>query len=123
MNEKRRERIGTEIKKVVSEVLQDGLKDPKIHPLTSVMQVRVTNDLSFANIYISVMGTEKEKEETIQALERAKGYIRKMISREIDLRHTPDPKFILDNSIEDSQDIHALIQKVRVEDDKRHVES
>lgn len=123
MNEKRRERIGTEIKKVVSEALQDGLKDPKIHPLTSVMQVRVTNDLSFANIYISVMGTEKEKEETIQALERAKGYIRKMISREIDLRHTPDPKFILDNSIEDSQDIHALIQKVRVEDDKRHVES
>lgn len=122
MNEKRRERIGTEIKKVVSEMIQDGLKDPKIHPMTSVMQVKVTNDLSYANIYISVLGTEKEKEETIQALDRAKGYIRKVISKEIDLRHTPDPKFHLDRSIEDSADIHALIQKVRTEDDERHVE-
>lgn len=115
MNEKRLDRIGQEIKKVVSEALRD-LKDPRIHPLTSVTKVKVTNDLGFANIYISVFGSEEEKADTLTALEKAKGFVRKSISSGIDLRHTPEPRFILDESIEEATTMQELIRKVRQQD-------
>lgn len=115
MNVKRLDRIGQEIKKVVSEVLRE-LKDPRIHPLTSITKVKVTNDLGFANIYVSVYGNAGEKEDTLTALEKAKGFIRKSISSNIALRHTPEPKFILDESIEEASSMQELIRKVREQD-------
>lgn len=115
MNEKRLDRIGQEIKKVVSEALRD-LKDPRIHPLTSVTHVKVSNDLGFANIHISVYGTDQEKQDTLTALEKARGFIRKTISASIDLRHTPEPKFLLDQSIEEASSMQELIRKVREQD-------
>lgn len=115
MNVKRLDRIGQEIKKVVSETLRE-MKDPRIHPLTSITQVRVTNDLGFANIHVSVYGTQKEKEDTLLALEKARGFIRKTISSNIDLRHTPEPKFLLDESIEEASNMQELIRKVRAHD-------
>ena len=61
MNNKRINRISGEVKKVVSELLYNGLKDPRINPMTTVTSVEVTRDLSYANIYISVLGNDKEK--------------------------------------------------------------
>ncbi len=119
MNEKRLGRVGHEIQRIVSKILTDGLKDPRIKPMTSVTKVQVTNDLSFANIYISVLGTEEEKQDTLKGLENAKGFIRKTISAEVELRHTPEPKFIIDNSIEDASAMQELIQRVRSEDQAR----
>ncbi len=119
MNEKRLGRIGHEIQRTISQMLSDGIKDPRIHPLTSITKVHVTNDLSFANIYVSVMGTEEEKQATLIGLEKAKGFIRRMISNEVELRHTPELKFLLDTSIEDASAMHELIVRVRDEDQRR----
>ncbi|MDI9502042.1 MAG: 30S ribosome-binding factor RbfA [Tissierellia bacterium] len=115
MNEKRLDRIGHEIMKVVSESIRD-MKDPRMHPLTSVTKVKVTNDLSFAEIFVSVYGTKEEKQDTLYALENATGYIRKSISANIDLRHTPEPKFSLDETMEEASSMEALIREVRQRD-------
>ncbi len=116
MKNQRINRISEEVRKVVSEVLANGLKDPRVHPLTSVTTVEVTRDLSFAKIYISVLGNEKEKQDTIEGLVSAKGYIRKEIAARVDLRVVPVPLFVLDESIEKAMYMTDLINKVSKED-------
>lgn len=115
MNNNRINRISGEVKRVVSEILADGLKDPRVSTMTSVTKVDVTRDLSFANIYISVLGTEREKKETLEGLRNAKGFIRSEIGSKIDLRHTPEPKFHLDESIEQGIYISKLIDSVKTD--------
>ncbi len=118
MNNKRINRISGEVKKVVSELLYNGLKDPRINPMTTVTSVEVTRDLSYANIYISVLGNDKEKEDSLLGLESAKGFIRNEIGKRIDLRHVPEPVFHLDESIERGIYMTELIERVNREDEK-----
>ncbi len=119
MNNKRINRISEEIRKVVSNLLFNGLKDPRINHMATVTSVEVTRDLSFANIYISVLGDDLEKENTILGLESAKGFIRKEIGSRVDLRHIPEPKFHLDESIENAMHMSELIDKINKEDQVR----
>ena len=123
MNNKRVNRISEEIKKVVSQLLVNGLKDPRINTLTSVTKVEVTNDLRYANIFISVLGDDKSKEETLQGLRSAKGFIRSTIGKEVDLRYVPEPLFKLDESIEISINMAKLIEEVSEEDKAKRNES
>lgn len=116
MNNKRINRISEEIRKVVSELITREIKDPRVNPMTSVTKVQVTNDLSYANIYVSVLGDKEVKEDTLKGLKSAKGFIRKEIGNRIDLRHAPEPVFHLDESIEHSLYISKLIEKVNRED-------
>ncbi len=117
MNNKRINRISEEVKKVVSQLLYNGLKDPRIKEMTSITRVEVTKDLSYAKIYVSVLGDESEKKETIEGLNSAKGYIRKEIGSNIDLRHSPEPVFYLDESIEQAIYMSKLIDSVNKKDD------
>ena len=112
MNNKRLNRISGEVKKVVSEVISNGLKDPRVNLMTTVTKVEVTRDLRFAKIYISVLGDKEEKDETLLGLESAKGFIRKEIGSRIDLRYAPEPMFYLDESIEQGIYMSKLIEKV-----------
>ncbi|MDR7869945.1 MAG: 30S ribosome-binding factor RbfA [Tissierellaceae bacterium] len=118
MNNKRINRISEEVRKVVSDLLFNGLKDPRINRMATVTSVEVTRDLSFANIYISVLGDELEKENTLLGLESAKGFIRKEIGNRIDLRHIPEPKFHLDKSLENAMYMSELIERVNRQDQK-----
>ncbi|NMA86566.1 MAG: 30S ribosome-binding factor RbfA [Tissierellia bacterium] len=119
MNSKRINRISEELRKVVSELLMNGLKDPRINSMTTVTNVKVTGDLRYVNIYVSVLGDELEKKETLEGLESAKGFIRAEIGKEIDLRYIPEPIFHLDESIEQGIYMSKLIQKVKEDDEKR----
>ena len=112
MNNKRLGRISEEVRKVVSEIIGKGLKDPRINSMTTVTKVEVTRDLRYAKIYVSVLGDDREKKETIEGLENAKGFIRRDISSKIDLRYTPEPVFVLDESIEKGMYISKLIDEV-----------
>lgn len=116
MNNKRIKRISEEVKKVISELLYNGLKDPRIKEMTSVTSVEVTKDLSFAKVYVSVLGDDSEKKETIEGLNSAKGFIRKEISSELDLRYTPEPIFHLDESIEQGIYMSKLINDLNKEE-------
>lgn len=117
MKNQRVNRISEEVRKVVSELLYNGLKDPRVHPLTSITNVEVTRDLSFAKIYISVLGNEKEKRDSLEGLVSAKGFIRKEIAKKVDLRVVPVPIFVLDESIEKAMYMTDLINKVNKEDE------
>lgn len=116
MNKKRIQRISSEIHKVVSNCLYNGIKDPRVDPLTTgITSVKVTNDLSFANIYVSVIGDGKKKEQTINGLQKAKGYIKREISKNVDLRHVPELIFKLDLSSERGQHIENILDELNKE--------
>ncbi len=117
MGSKRIMRISQEIKKITSSIIRNGLKDPKISPMTSITKVEVTRDLRYAKIYFAVLGNEANKRDTLRGLERAKGFIRKGIGEELNLRYTPEPVFCLDESIEHGLYISKLIEKVNKKDE------
>lgn len=112
MNNKRLNRISEEVKRVVSELIYNGLKDPRVNSMTTITNVEVTRDLRFAKIYVSVFGDKDEKENTIIGLESAKGFIRKEIGSRIDLRYAPEPIFYLDESIEQGIYMSKLIEDI-----------
>ena len=112
MGSTRNRRISEEIKKVVSGLLISGLKDPRISKFTSVTDVKTTKDLRFVYIYISVYDPKANREATVEALNRAKGFIRNEIGRAIDLRYTPEPIFRTDNSVENAMHIQEILNKV-----------
>ncbi len=88
-------RINSEVQREMSQIIREEIKDPRVHPMTSVMAVEVTPDLKFAKIFVSVLGSEEEKEKTMEGLKKSASFARRM-----NLRNTPELTFILDNSIE-----------------------
>lgn len=116
MNNKRINRISEEVKRAMTTILYNGIKDPRVDTSVTVTKVDVTRDLSYANIYVSVLGDENKKQEVIQGLRSAKGYIRSEIGQKVDLRHVPEPKFHLDESTEYAMHINELIEQVKKED-------
>lgn len=124
MGSTRNKRISEEIRKVVSDLLLRGnLKDPRISKFTSVTDVKTTNDLRFSYIYISVYDPNANRTETVEALNRAKGYIRNELGKNIDLRYTPEPIFKEDDSVENAMHIQNLLNDVKApEEDLYDVE-
>lgn len=112
MSYPRVKRLSEEIKKIVSNIIRNELRDPRIAPMTSVVEVDVTRDLRYVNIYISVLGSEKEKEDTMEGLIKASGFIRREIGQKIKARYTPEVIFKLDESIEKGIYMYNVITKV-----------
>ncbi|WP_099203188.1 30S ribosome-binding factor RbfA [Miniphocaeibacter massiliensis] len=113
MNQKRVSRIASEINKIISNCLYTDIKDPNIDPInTGITEVKVTNDLSFAYVYISVIGDDKKKNNTLKGFEHAKGFLKKEISNNVKLRHTPELIFKLDESTERGMHIENIINEL-----------
>lgn len=119
MRQNRAARVGDEIQKVISQLLLTEVKDPRIHMMTSVLEVRMSSDLTHANVYLSVYGTQQEKRECMEAVNRASGFIRSQVARRIKLRVAPELHFKLDESIEKSMDLMDLIDRTIKEDQER----
>lgn len=111
MNKTRTNRIGEEIKKELSILLQRGLKDPRIGFVT-VTGVEVTTDLQLAKVYISVFGSPEQKEASLQGLQKAKGFLRTEVGKRIKLRHVPDLQFKMDASIDYGNKIDNLLREI-----------
>lgn len=105
-------RINSEVQRELSEIISRELKDPRIHPMTTVIAVEVTPDLKFCKAYISVLGNEEAGKDTIQGLKSAVGFIRTQLAKRINLRNTPELTFILDQSIEYGVNMTRLINEV-----------
>ncbi len=101
-----------EVQRELSEIIRRDIKDPRIHPMTSVVAVEVTPDLKICKAYISVLGDEEEAQATIQGLKSGEGYIRRELARRVNLRNTPELTFILDQSIEYGVHMTRLIDEV-----------
>ncbi len=105
-------RINGEVQKALAEIIRGGIKDPRIHPLTSVVAVEVAPDLKVCKAWISVLGDEKAIEDTLAGLNSAEGYIRGQLARKINLRNTPEIHFIMDQSIAYGVSMSKLIDDV-----------
>lgn len=112
MNKRRVSRIATEIKRLISQLLIESIKDPRIGDMTSITDVELTNDLSLATIYVAALGTDEEKEALIEGLNNAKGFIKRELGDKLDLRHIPDLIFEIDNTYEKSARIESLIKEI-----------
>ena len=105
-------RINGEVLKELSNIIRSEIKDPRINPMTSVVAVEVAPDLKTCKAYISVLGDEKSQKDTITGLKSAEGYIRRQLARTVNLRNTPEIRFILDQSIEYGINMSKLIDEV-----------
>lgn len=112
MRQVRKNRVQEAIKKELGQIFQQELKDPRIGFVT-VTGVEMSGDLQLATVYLTVWGGDEEKEETLQALEKAKGFIRSEIGRRIQLRHTPELVFKFDKSIEHGNRIEQLLREIK----------
>lgn len=108
-------RINGEVLKELSRIIQNGMKDPRVHPMTSVTQVEVAPDLKTCKAYISVLGDQDAVKATIEGLRSAEGYIRHELARTVNLRNTPQITFIADQSIEYGIRMSKLIDDVMEE--------
>lgn len=101
-------KINEEVRRELASVIRE-LKDSRIPMLTSVVAVNVTNDLSYAKCYISVMGDADVQKKALEGLKSASGFIRREVGRRIDLRHTPEFLFEIDHSIEHGAYINQVL--------------
>lgn len=118
MNPKRTQQISEEVRRAVSDIVQNKLKDPRVPEIVSISRVDVTNDLSFAKIYISFFTNEIE--DAMIGINSSKGFIKKELSRMVKLRVMPELIFIHDDSIEKGLEMDKLINEV-TNADKRNI--
>ena len=109
--------IGEEIKRVISQLLRTKIKDPRISDMVSITEVRVTNDLSFAKVFVSVFGTEDEKNDTLEGLRNAEGFIKKEIGRNVKMRIMPKLIFELDDSVEESLRLEKILEEIKTKEE------
>ena len=92
-------RVNMEVQRELSNIVRGGIKDPRVAPMTSVVAVEVAPDLKTCKAYISVFGDEMAQEDTLKGLQSAEGYIRRELAHNLNMRNTPEIKFVLDQSI------------------------
>lgn len=115
-------RINGEVHRVMAEIIRGEIKDPRIAPMTSVVDVQVAPDLKTCKAWISVLGDEQVQKDTLAGLRSAEGYIRTQLAKKINLRNTPQIHFIMDQSIEYGVNMSKLIndemEKIPVRDEE-----
>ena len=109
-------RINTEVRRELGRIISLELKDPRIHPMTSVVACEVTTDLKICKAYISILADEKARALTMEGLKSASPFIRRSLAESINLRNTPELVFIEDESIEHGIAMSKLIDEVAEHD-------
>lgn len=121
-NSTKNNRINGEVMRALSSIIRE-VKDPRVGLMTSVMDVYVAPDLKTCKVYISVLGGEEERENTLAGLNSAKGFIRHELARIVNLRNTPELKFVMDESIQYGVDMAKRIDEVMKEDAEKAAHS
>ena len=116
-------RVNGEVHRVLAEIIRSEIKDPRINPMTSVVTVEVAPDLKTWKAWISVLGDDESQKDTLAGLKSAEGYIRNLLARKINMRNTPEIKFILDQSIAYGVSMTKKIDDINREDDAKHLET
>lgn len=109
---KRATRVAELLKQEISQIIAQDIKDPLVG-MATVTRVKLTDDLRFARVYISVVGDANVRENSVKGLERANGFIRTELRKRTDLRMTPELRFVLDNSADYAMNIESLLKKAK----------
>jgi len=112
MSNLRNSRIGEEIKRELSRMLREEMKDPRVKGLISITQVDVTNDLRYAKVYVSILANPEEQATNMQILEKARGYLRSKLAKILTTRITPELIFIQDVSLEYGAKIEQILEGI-----------
>ena len=112
------ERVNTLLRREISELIQQELRDPRLTDFITVTEVDTSLDLKFAKVYISSMSGQQEEQKIMKALKSASGFLRKALANKVRLRYTPELHFIWDNSIEHGDHILRLIDEVTQNDNQ-----
>jgi len=107
-------RINDEIARVAAEVIRSELTDPRIGAVVSVLKAETTTDLKHCKLFVSVFGDKEQQNATMEALGSASGFVRKRIAEIVNLRQTPEIKFIFDDSIEHGMRMRQLIESLNI---------
>ena len=111
MKSVRIERINSELQKAISHIIDNELRDPQINAIISVSEVETTPDLSYARVYITSIGNTP-KEEVLNRIKGAAGFIRGKLSKAVKLRITPRLEFLIDSSKEYATKIDDILSKI-----------
>ena len=112
MGTRRRERVGELIREEISDLIRREVRDPRLGGLISVTEVVTSPDLRYAKVYVSIMGTEEEKQQVEKGLAAAAGFLRKGLGERLSLRYTPELSFHRDESIERGSRLLQIIKEV-----------
>lgn len=113
----RPERVARLLKEEIAKAIQRELRDPSIG-FTTVTDVVLTPDLRHADVYVMILGGEKEKKKGLETLNRAQGFIRKIVARDLNLKTNPTFSFHLDESLEKGEKIEKILKEIKREDEK-----
>ena len=116
---KRIKRLNSLLKEVLSEVIVSEVKDPRMAHLVSVSNVNVSKDLHHAKVYVSIIGTDKERRDTLEALESAAGFIGVSAAKKVVMRYFPTLTFKLDTTVDEQMKIDALLDQIHHDEDNR----
>ena len=106
-------RINEEIKKEISDIIRNEIRDPRLTAMVSVTRVDVTKDLRYAKVFVSIFGEEEEKKNTLSALKSSSGFLRREVGHRVNLRFTPEITIELDNTIEHGMHINSLLESIK----------
>ena len=109
-------RINEEIKKEVSNTIQNKIKDPRLSAMVSVTNVETTKDLTYTKVFVSIFGNELSKKETLQALKSSTSLIRKEIGLHVKLRHVPQVIIEVDETIEKAIHLEGIFNQIKAKD-------
>ncbi len=123
MAKNREVRLEGEFRRALSEIFLTDLKDPRVSAMLSVMRVEITPDLKYAKVYVSIYDTPERVDSTMEALERAEGFIRAKLNDKIKVRRIPNLAFVHDTSVEYSIHISKLIDEVTARDREHEEDS
>lgn len=112
-------RINGEVQRSLAEIIRSEIKDPRINPMTSVVSVEVAPDLKTCKAWISVLGDEDSQRATLEGLKSAEGYIKNQLAKMVNLRNTPEIRFILDQSIAYGVSMSKRIDEVNRADEQK----
>ena len=112
----KQKRLEGTIRKNISDIIQFGLKDPNVGFVT-ITDVHVSNDHSFAKVFVTFLGKDARAQAGLKALNRAKGFIRFELSQRLDIRRTPDLIFVLDETEMKARHIDEIIHNLHTEDE------
>lgn len=113
-SEGRAKRVAELVREEIGAMLTKGLKDPRIG-FVSVMAVRMSKDLRYANVYVSAYGSEKEQKSSIIGMQNSSGWIRRELGKRLRLRHTPEVRIFKDTSLDDVYHLEDLFKEINAQ--------
>ena len=116
-SEERAIRVARVVRAEIADLLTKGLKDPRVG-FVSIMGVRMSPDLHYANVYVSLYGSEKQKKDSLIGLRRSAGWVRRELGRRLKLRLTPEVRFFEDTTLDDVFHLEKVFEEIKESDER-----